>query len=144
MDCSMPGFPVFRYLQEFAQTHVHWVINAFQPSHRLSHPSLSAFSLSQHQGLFQWVASYQVAKVFGASVSGLLLSLNIQGWFPLGFTGFISLLCKGLSRVFSTTVRKHQFFSTQLFILSSSHIHTWLLEKPQLWLYGLLPQIKYV
>ena len=63
--------------------------------------------------------------------------MNIQGWFPLGLTGLISLLSKGLSRVFfSTTVWKHQFSSTQPYLWSNSHIHTWLLEKPQLWLYG--------
>ena len=64
MDCSTPGFPVLHYLPELAQAHVHWVSDTIQPSHLL--PSLSplAFSLSQHQGLFQWVdRSHQVAKV---------------------------------------------------------------------------------
>ena len=64
MDCSTPGFPVHRQLPEFAQTHVHWVGDAIQPSHPLSSPSPPAFSLSQHQGLFQGVSSlHQVAKV---------------------------------------------------------------------------------
>ena len=64
-------------------------------------------------------------------------SVNIQGWFPLGLTGLISLLSKGLSRVFSsTTIQKHQFFSTQPSLWSNAHIHMWVLEKPQLWLYG--------
>ena len=63
--------------------------------------------------------------------------MNIQDWFPLGLTGFISLLSKGLSKVFSnTTVQKHKFFGTQLSLWSNSHIHTRLLEKPQLWLDG--------
>ena len=63
MDCSMPGFPVHHQLLELAQTHVHWVNDAIQPSHPLSSPSLPAFNLSQHQGLFQWVSSmHQVAK----------------------------------------------------------------------------------
>ena len=53
MDCSIPGFPVYHQLPELAQTHVHWVSDAIQPSHPLSSPS-PAFSLSQHQGLFQW------------------------------------------------------------------------------------------
>ena len=57
MDCSMPGFPVLHYLPEFAQTHVHWVSDAIQPSHPLLSPSPPAFSLSQHRGLFQWVGS---------------------------------------------------------------------------------------
>ena len=59
------------------------------------------------------------------------LSSNTQDWSPLGWTGWISLQAKGLPRVFSnTTVKKHQFFSTQLFLQSNSHIHTWPLEKP--------------
>ena len=64
MDCSMPGFPVLHYLPEFAKTHVHWVNNVIQPSHPLSLPSPLALSLSQNQGLFQWVSSpHQVATV---------------------------------------------------------------------------------
>ena len=59
MDWSTPGFPVLHRLQEFAQTHVHWVGDAIQPSHPLSPPSPPAFSLSQHQGLFQWVGLSQ-------------------------------------------------------------------------------------
>ena len=60
----------------------------------------------------------------GASASARILPMNIQGWFPLGLTGLISLQCKGLSRVFSsTTVQKHQFFSAQLSLWSNSHIH---------------------
>ena len=67
----------------------------------------------------------------GASASKSVLPMNIQDWFPLGLTGLISLQSKGLSRVFSnTTVQKHQFFGTQLYLWSNSHIHTWLLEKP--------------
>ena len=63
------------------------------------------------------------------------IPMNIQDWFPLGLTGLISLQSKGLSRVFSiTTIQKHQFFSAQLSLQSNSHIHTWLLEKPKLWL----------
>ena len=64
MDCSTPGFPVYHQLLELAQTHVHWVSDAIQPSHPLSSPSPPAFNLSQHQGLFQWVSSLdQMAKV---------------------------------------------------------------------------------
>ena len=66
----------------------------------------------------------------GVSASTSVLPMNIQDWFPLRLTGWISLQSKGLSSVFSnTTVQKHQFFSTQLFSPSNSHIHTWLLEK---------------
>ena len=67
----------------------------------------------------------------GASAS--VLPMNIQGRFPLGLTDLISLLSKGLSRVFSsTTVWKHQFFCSKPSLWSNSHIHTWLLEKPEL------------
>jgi len=64
MDCSTPSFPVHHQLLALAQTHVHWVSDAIQPSHSLSSPSPPAFSLSQHKDLFQWVSSsHQVAKV---------------------------------------------------------------------------------
>ena len=67
----------------------------------------------------------------GASASASVLPINIQGWFPLGWTAWISLLSKVPSRVFSsTTVQQHQFFSTQLSLWSNSHIYTQLLEKP--------------
>ena len=64
------------------------------------------------------------------SASTSVLPMNTQDWSPLGWTGWISLQSKGLSRVFSnTTVHKHQFFGAQLSSQSNSHIHTWLLEK---------------
>ena len=64
MDCSTPGLPVHSQLPELAQTHLHWVSDSIQSSHSLSSPSPPAFSLSQHQDLFQWVSSlHQVAKV---------------------------------------------------------------------------------
>ena len=64
IDCSIPGFPVHHQLPELVQTHVHQVGDAIKPSHPLSSPSPSAFNLSQHQSLFQWVSSsHQVAKV---------------------------------------------------------------------------------
>ena len=98
----------------------------------LSSPSPPAFNLPPNQGLFKWVNSlHQVAKVLGASASASVLPMNIQDWFPLEWTGWISLQLKGLSRVFSnTTVQKNQFFSTQPSSQSNSHIHTWPLEKP--------------
>ena len=64
MDCSTPGFPVLHPLLELAQTHIHWVGDAIQPSCLLSSPSPPAFNLSQHQGIFQWVSSsHHLAKV---------------------------------------------------------------------------------
>ena len=109
LDCSTPGFPVLHYLPESAQTHVHWVSDAIQLSHPLSSPSPPALSLSQHQGLFQWVgSSHQVAKVLELQLHHQPLLMNIQGWFPLALTGLISLLFKRFSRVFSsTTIQKH-------------------------------------
>ena len=66
----------------------------------------------------------------GVSASTPVLPVNIQSWFLLGLTGLISLLSKGLSRVFSnTTVQKYQFFGTQHSLQPNTHIHTWLLEK---------------
>ena len=68
-------------------------------------------------------------------VSITVLPMKMQGSFPLGLNGLISFLSKGVSRVFSTTVQKHEFFGTQLSTWPNFHIQTWLLEKPQLWLY---------
>ena len=74
----------------FAQTHVHWVGDAIQPSHPLLPPSPILLNLSQHQGLFQWVSSsHQVAKALAS-----VLRMNIQGRFPLGLTDLIFLLSK--------------------------------------------------
>ena len=114
MDHSTPGLPVHHQLSEFTQTHVHWVGDAIQSSHPLLSPSPPAFNLSQHQALFQWVSSsHQVAKSIGVSASASVLPMNIQDWFPLGWTGWISLQSKGLSRVFSnTTVQTPQFFGS--------------------------------
>ena len=106
MDCSMPGFPILHHLLELAQTHIHWIGDAIQPSGPLSSPS-PAFSLSQHQGLFyesalciRWPECWS----FNFIIS------------PFSeYSGLIYLLSKGFSRVFSsTTVQKHQFFDTQL------------------------------
>ena len=114
-------------LLEFAQTHVHWIGDVIQPSHPLSIPTSPALSLSQHQGLFQWVrSSYQVAKVLKLQLQH---QSNIQSLFPLRLSGLISLLSKGHTRIFSsTTIWKLQFIDTQLFLWSNSYIHTWLSE----------------
>ena len=129
---SMPGFPVHHQLLKLAQTHVHQFVDAIQPSQPLSSPSPPSFNLSQHQGLFPMSQFFTSGgQSIGDSASASVLPMNIQDWFPLGLTGFLFLLSKGLSRVFSnTTVQKHQFFSTQPSLWSNSHIHTWLLEKP--------------
>ena len=91
-----------------------------------SSPTSGSFPMSQFSSGGQRI---------GVSASALILPMNIKDWFPLGWTGWISLQSKGLSTVFSnTTVQKHQFFGTQLSLQSNFHIHTWLLEKPKLWL----------
>ena len=116
MNRSTPGLPVHHQLPEFTQTHAHRVSDANQPFHLLSFPSPPAPNPSQHQGLFQWVnSSHEVAKVLGVSASASVLPMNTQDWSPLGWTGWISLQSKGLSRLFSNTkVQKHQFFGAQL------------------------------
>ena len=127
MNCSMPGLPVHHQLPEFTQTHAHWVGDCTQPSHPLSSPSPPALNLSQHQGLFLFTSGGQS---IGVSASTSVLPMSTQDWSPLGWTGWMSLQSKRLSRVFcNTTVQKHQFFGAQLFSQSNSHIHTWLLEK---------------
>ena len=130
MNCSTPGLPVHHQFLEFTQTYVHQVGDAIQPSHPLSSPFPPAPNPSQHQSLFQWVnSSHEVAKVLEFQPQHIL-PMNNQDWSPLGWTGWISLQFKGLSRVFSsTTVQKHQFFGVQLSSQSNSHIHTWPLEK---------------
>ena len=103
-----------------------------------SYPTISSsvapfsicFPSSSASGFFpmSWLFATD-GQIVGASVS--VLPMNIQGWFPLGLTGLISLLSKGLSRVFSsTTIWKHHLFEDQPSLWSSSHICTWLMEKP--------------
>ena len=120
MNHSTPGLPVHHQLPESTQTHVHLVRDAIQPSHLLSLPSPPGFNLSQHEGLFKWVSSlHQVARV---SASTSVLPMNIQDWFPLGWTGWISLLSEGLSRVFSSTQFKSINSScSDFFIVQLSH-----------------------
>ena len=102
MDCSTPGFPVHHQLPELTQTHVHWVGDAIQPSHPLSSPSPPAFNLSHHQGLFQRIFA-SGGQSIGVSASASVLPMNTQDWSPLGWTDWISLQSKELSRVFSNT-----------------------------------------
>ena len=115
-------------------------IESMMPSNHLifCHPLLLLPSIFPGSGSFSvsWLFTSGGQNI-GASVSASVLLMNIQDWFPLGLPGWISLQSKGLSRVFSNiTVQKHQLFSIQPSLWSNSHIHTWLLEKPQLWLDG--------
>ena len=131
MNRSTPGLPVHHQLPESTQTHVHRVGDAIQPSHPLLSPSPPA-----PQPLPAW-GSFPMSQLFtsggqsiGVPASTSVLPMKTQDWSPLGWTGWISLQSKGLSRVFSnTTVQKHQFFGTQLSLWSNSHIHAWPLGK---------------
>ena len=134
MDCSTPGFPIHHQLPKLAQTHVHPVSDAISSSvipfsWLQSFPASGSFPVSQFFSLG--------GRSIGVSASASVLPMNTQHWSPLGWTGLISLLSKGLSRVFfNTTILKHHFFSAQLSLWPNSHIHIWLLEKPYHWLYG--------
>ena len=132
MNCSTPGFSDLHCLPEFAQTHVYWVSEAIQPSHPLSpllllpsvFPSIRVFS-NESVNCIRWPKYWTFSFSIGPSHE------------YSGLTSLIFLLSKELSRVFSsTTVWKHQFFDAQPSLCSSSHIHTWLLEKHSImWMY---------
>ena len=122
MGCSTSGFPVLHHLPEFAQTHVHGVV---MPSNHLilCHPVLLLPSVFPRIKVFSNKSALQIRwpKFIGALASASVLPMNIQGWFPLGLTGLISLQSKGLSRVFSNTIsskasvlRCWAFFMVQL------------------------------
>ena len=123
MDCSTPGFPVLSHLPELAQTHVHQVSDAIQPSHPLSSLLLLPSIFPNIKGFFndsalcsKWPKYWSFSNSPSNKYSGLI-SFRID-WFHL-------LQSKGLSRVFSNTaVQKHQFFSTQPSLQFNSHIHT--------------------
>ena len=110
------------------------------PSSQWCHPTISSsvVPFSSCPQSFPASGSFQINQLFtlggqsiGVSASPSVLPMNTQDWSPLGWTGWISLQSKGLSRVFSnTTVQQHQFFVPQLSSQSNSHIHTWPLEKP--------------
>ena len=109
-------------------------IESVMPSNHLilCHPLVLLPSIFPRIRVFPISQSFTSSgQSIGVSALASVLSMNIQDWFPLGMTGWISLQSKGLSRVFSnTTAQKHQFFCAQLSLWSNSHIHTWLPEKP--------------
>ena len=104
MNCSAPGFPVLHYLPEFAQTHVHWVNDVIQPSHPLSPPSPSQIVPSIRIFSSELALCIRWPKYYWSFSFNICPSVNIEGWFPLGLTGLISLLSKGLSSALS---KKH-------------------------------------
>ena len=158
LNSSMPGFPVLHSVQfnHSVMSDSLWphglqharppcpspTTGVYPNSCSLSqwyHPTISSsvvpFSCLQS---FPALGSFQMSQLFisggqsiGVSASTSVLPMNIQDWFPLGWTGWIYLQSKGLSRVFSnTTVQKHQFFGAELSSWSNFHIHTWPVEKP--------------
>ena len=126
MDWSTPGSSILHYLLKFAQIHV---CDAIQPSYTVTR-------FSSCPRYFPVPGSFPMSWLFGsggqsigASAPATVFPVNNQGWFPFRLTGWFSLQFKGLSRVFSSTIIwKHQF-GVQFSLWSSSHIHTWLLEK---------------
>ena len=110
------------------------------PLNQWCHPTISSSVIPFSSCLQSFLASgsFPISQFFasdgqstGVSASASVLPMNIQDWLPWGWTGWISLQSKGLSRVFSNTrIQKPQFFSAQFSLCSKSHIHTWLLEKP--------------
>ena len=143
MDCSTPGFPVHHQIPELTQTHVHWVGDAIQPSHPLLSPSPPTLNLSQHQGKTDSFSNESVLCIkwskywsfyFNISPSNEysgLISLRIDWIHLLTVQGTLKSLLQHHSS-------KASFFGAQLSLQSNSHIHTWLLEKPQLWWDGTL------
>ena len=130
MNRSTPGLPVHHQ-------HPRVYPNSC-PLSRWCHPTILSSVVTFCLQSFPALGSFPMSQFFtsggksiGASTSASVLPMNIQDWFPLGWTGWISLQSKGLSRVFSnTTVQKQQFFGTQHSLWSNSHIHTWLVEEP--------------
>ena len=131
-DCKTPSFPMLLPSPR--------VCSNSSPLSWWCHPAISSsvIPFSSCPQSLPASGSYQISQLFasrgqstGVSASTSVPPMNTQGWSSLGWTGWIFLQSKGLSRVFSnTTVQKHQFFSTQLSSQSNSHIQTWPLEKP--------------
>ena len=115
MDSSTPGFPVLQHLLELAQTHVHCVGDAIQPSRPLFPPSPPAFNLSQHQVFSNELALCMRWPEYWSFNFIINLSNDYSGLISFRIDWLDLLTVQGLSRVFSnTTVQKHQFFGIQL------------------------------
>ena len=129
----MPGFPALKFT-------ISWSLLKFRPLSQWYNPTISFFVAPFSSCLQSFLASgsFLMGRLFtsggqsiGTSASASVLPMSLQNWFPLWLTGLISLLSKGLSRVFfSTRVQKHQFFDALLSLWSNFHICMWLLEKP--------------
>ena len=114
MDCNMPGFPVHHQLPELAQTHAHRITDATYPSHPLSSPFSTCLQSFPASGTLPMSRIFALGgQSIGASASASVLLMYIQDWFPLGLTGLISLLSKGLSSLL-------QYHSSKALILQHS------------------------
>ena len=130
VDCSMPGFSVLHNLPEFAQTDVYWVGDAIQLSHPMLFPLLLPSVLPSIRVFSNESALRSSGWSAGTSASASILPMNIQSWFPLELTGWISLQSKRFSNIFSNTaVWKYQLFNAQLSLWPNSHICAWVLDK---------------
>ena len=144
MDCSMSGFSVLHHLLEIAQTHAHWVSDAIQTSHPLS-SSLPVLNDSQHQGTFQWVGSSNRLPEYWRFSFSIRPSNEYSGFISFRIDWIDLFAIKGaLKSLLQYHSSKHQFFSTKTSLWSNCHIHTWLLEKPYLWLDRLVGKVMYL
>ena len=125
MDSRTSGFPVFHYLPELAQTHVHWVGDAIQPSHPLS----SLYLLPSIFPSIRVFSNESGGQSIGTSAS--VLPMNIQGWFPLEIDWFELLAVQGTPKsLLQPHNLKVSILQNSAFFMSNSHFCTWLLEKP--------------
>ena len=137
---QFPGIYLSSIGRTSTMTELHQLHSNSCPSSRWCHPTISSSvipfssctqSLPESGSVPMSCLFALGGQCIGASAAASVLEMNIQDWFPLGWTGWISLQSRGLSRVFSnTTVQKHQFFGAQLSSQSNSNIHTWPQEKP--------------
>ena len=143
MDYSTPGSSVLHHLPRVWSNSwplSQWCYLTTSSSAALFSSCPQSFPASESFPVSQF--STPSGQSIGASASATVLPMNIQGWFPSGLTGLIFLQSKRLSRIFSsTTIQKHRFFGAQPSLWSNAHIHTWLLEKPFLWLYRLVSKV---
>ena len=122
MDCSMPDLSVPHQLPEFTQTYVHWVSDALNLL-IFCRPLLLPPSIFQASGSFQMSQfSASSGQKTGVSASASVLPMNIQDWFPLGWTGWFSLQSKGLSRVFSNTTVSKYSIMPRLILMSRRQV----------------------
>ena len=137
MDCNRPGFPVLHYVPEFAQTHVSWVGDAIQPSHPVTPfsscpQSFPASRASESALRIRW------PKYWPPSASASVLPMNIQDWFSLALTCLISLLSKGLSRVFSSTCLTLTNLENVMRLISLSQLCSPLAHERRFWFLAML------